>query len=43
MDQGIILFIVACLMILVLGLQMQIRSLRTLIKTMSDIVERKEK
>ena len=43
MDQGIILFIVACLMILVLGLQMQIRTLRSLIKTMSDIVDRKEK
>lgn len=41
MEQNVILFIVACLMILVLGLQMQIRSLRSMIKKMDEFVDRK--
>jgi hypothetical protein len=42
METNVILFIVACLMILVLGLQMQIRSLRSIIKKMNDLLDRKE-
>jgi hypothetical protein len=42
METNVILFIVACLMVLVLGLQMQIRSLRSIIKKMNDLLERKD-
>ncbi len=42
MEQNVSLFIVACLMILVLGLQVQIRSLRLIIKKMDDFIQKKE-
>ncbi len=42
MEQGTMFFIVACLMILVLGLQVQIRTLRSIIKRMEDVIQRKE-
>jgi uncharacterized membrane protein len=42
MEQNTMFFIVACLMILVLGLQVQIRTLRSIIKKMDDVIQRKE-
>jgi len=42
MEQTTMFFIVACLMILVLGLQIQIRSLRSIIKKMDEVIQRKE-
>jgi hypothetical protein len=42
MEPSIMMFIVACLMVLVLGLQIQIRSLRSIIKKMDDVLQRKE-